>query len=406
MDPLGYRWAASGAMALTGRAEGPPLGAPSGLVELMDRATALLRHHTGGQLNLDGLALLGERAALEGWQRRSPDSCGGGTRLLPAADGWVAVARSRPDDVAAFPAWLELDDTPLQTWSDLGRAVSTRTMHDLDIRAALLGLPIAAMASVRPPRHLTFGLPIGRQVVDSPKKITPTIADLVVVDLSSLWAGPLCGALLSQAGADVIKVESASRPDGARRGNSTFFDLLNGAKRSVIIDLNRPDGTNQLRQLLQHADIVIESARPRGLEQMGIVALELLSADSGPKVWVSITSHGRGPEARERVGFGDVAAVGGGLVAFDQLGPVFVADAVTDPLAGLVAAAATLEALALPEPCLLDVAMAYLAAHTTGPLLEVGGLRAEPPRARAATRAAPPLGADTAAVLKTLTLTL
>ena len=67
--------------------------------------------------------------------------------------------------------------------------------------------------------------------------------------------------------------------------------------------------------------MVIESARPRALEQMGIVAAEELRRPAGPQVWVSITSHGRGPGQAERVAFGDVAAVAGGLVARDDQGP-------------------------------------------------------------------------------------
>ena len=59
----------------------------------------------------------------------------------------------------------------------------------------------------------------------------PDPAGLIVVDLSALWAGPLCGDLLARAGATVVKVESTQRPDGARRGPAEFFDLLNGRKQ-------------------------------------------------------------------------------------------------------------------------------------------------------------------------------
>ena len=66
---------------------------------------------------------------------------------------------------------------------------------------------------------------------------------LVVIDLSALWAGPLCGDLLARSGATVVKVESTQRPDGARRGARAFFDLLNGRKRSVGLDLQSRQGT-------------------------------------------------------------------------------------------------------------------------------------------------------------------
>ena len=194
-------------------------------------------------------------------------------------------------------------------------------------------------------------------------------------------------------------MESTGRPDGARRGPARFFDLLNGAKRSVALDLASSAGRRDLVRLLSAADVVIESARPRALEQMGIDASAVLGRPGGPLVWASITSHGRAPGDRQRVGFGDVAAAAGRLVAPDGEGPCFLADAVADPVSGLVAAAAVLEALAAGGRWLVDAAMAPMAAAVAGPLLDVAGLAAQPPRAREAVGSAPGLGADTAAVL-------
>jgi crotonobetainyl-CoA:carnitine CoA-transferase CaiB-like acyl-CoA transferase len=97
-----------------------------------------------------------------------------------------------------------------------------------------------------------------------------------------------------------------------------------------------------------------------------------------------------------------VASVAGGLVADDDQGPCFLADAVADPLGGLVAAAAVLEALAAGGRWLLSVALAPLAAAVAGPALSVQGASARPPRARPAVRPAPPLGSDTATVLRGL----
>src|SRR5438445_440620 len=58
-----------------------------------------------------------------------------------------------------------------------------------------------------------------------------------VVDLSAMWAGPLCASVLGMAGADVIKVEDPRRPDGARFGPPEFFDLLHAGHRSVVLAL-------------------------------------------------------------------------------------------------------------------------------------------------------------------------
>jgi crotonobetainyl-CoA:carnitine CoA-transferase CaiB-like acyl-CoA transferase len=228
-------------------------------------------------------------------------------------------------------------------------------------------------------------------------------AGLLVADLSALWAGPLCGDLLIGAGAKVVKVESTGRPDGARRGPAAFFDLLNGRKRSVALDFRSEQGAGTLREIVQRADVVIEASRPRALAQLGIDAADMLR-EGGPQVWVSITGYGRTSDAAvDRVAFGDDAAAAGGLVVWHENAPMFCADAVADPLTGLTAAGACLEALANGGRWLLDVSMAGVCAGLAGPTLPApADLPVEPPRARSVTRAAPELGADTAEVLSEL----
>jgi hypothetical protein len=390
-------------MDLTGRLDGPGLGGPPALVDLVELAADMVVRRSEGRVALDGMALLGERAALGNLTRQGTTSCGGSTRLMRTGDGWLAVSLARPDDIAALGAWLCADVPLADPWPAVERIVAESDAATLDERAALLGLPIAALSSVEPPPTGAFDLPITAVCLHETAAPRPT-AGVLVVDLSSLWAGPLCGQLLAQAGAHVVKVESLARPDGARRGPAAFFDLVNGVKQSVALDLTTTGGRAELRRLIGAADVVIESARPRGLEQMGIVAADVLRQEGGPRVWVSITSHGRGTGEAERVGFGDVAAVAGGLVAEDAAGPCFLADAVTDPLSGLVAAAAVLEAFAAGGHWLLSAAMAPLAAAVAGPALGVGGMVADPPRARPIVRPAPPLGADTATVLGGLAL--
>jgi hypothetical protein len=404
VDPHGAAWAASGAGALTGRPDGPPLGGPAALIGLVQRATSTLNRHAEGTVLADGLALLGERAALFDLTRHGAVSCGGSTHLVPARDGWLAISLARPEDVATLPAWLG-DDLPddEDPWPAVYEAVAPRSAADLEARAALLGLPFAAVGSVGPAGDGGFDLPVGatclRQDDRRPRGELPGAR---VLDLSSLWAGPLCGQLLAQAGADVIKLESKARPDGARLGPSRFFDLLNATKRSVVLDLTSTAGRRDLRRLIAAADVVIESARPRGLAQMGIVAADMLSEPAGPRVWASITSHGRAPGQAQRVGFGDVAAAAGGLMAGDDRGPCFLADAVADPLGGLVTAAAVAEALAAGGHWLLSAALAPMAATAAGPLLDVSGLDVAPPRARPVSRPAPAWGSDTRAVLAEL----
>jgi hypothetical protein len=362
----------------------------------------------GGEVAVDPLALLGERAAIGGLARHGDVSCGGATRLFRARDGWMALTLARPDDVDLVPAWLQSGAPEDDVWATIVQEAAATPSAELLDRARLLGLPAAVLPPA--PRAVPAApapllpLPLeARPIGGPPAAPAPRLADLLVVDLGSLWAGPLCGALLAEAGARVVKVESTRRPDGARLGPDAFFDLLNGAKRSVALDLGTPDGAAVLRDLLARADVVIEASRPRALAHMGIEA-EVLVAAGGPRVWVSVTGHGRAAPHSGWVGFGDDAAVAGGLVGWYGERPCFCADAVADPTTGAVAAAAVLDALATGGRWVLDVAMAGVAAHLAGPTLAAGDPppTAAPPRARAAPGRAPRLGEHTATVLAEL----
>ena len=389
-------WARSGAMSLTGRVDGPPLGPPAGLVarlgalghELASAASAV-----GGQLEVEPLELLGERAAIAGLHRRGAVSVGGATRLVEAADRWMAVSLARPDDVELVPAWLERERTSGDPWPAIVDVARERTAGELVARARLLGLPAAVLgeAAGRRPPVVRTSLGAGRAAT--------SLEGVVVVELGSLWAAPLCGSLLQLAGATVVKVESTRRPDGARRGPPAFFDLLNAGKHSVALDLSVPAGAATLARVVAGADVVIEASRPRALEQLGVRAAEVV-ASGGPRVWLSITGHGREGPAAGWVAFGDDAAVAGGLVAHDDRGPVFCADAAADPISGVTAAAEALQALATGGRWLLDLSLAAVAAAVAGRTLPVpGGLEAAPPRARASRGPGPRLGEHDAAVL-------
>jgi hypothetical protein len=330
-------------MALTGRADGPPLVAPSGVVTGMTRLAAGWAERSG--VAVDGLALLGERAAHAGLHRAGDVSCGGQTRLLRAADAWLAVTLARDDDLELLPAWLGEGGTE----PALAAAVRREPAGSLVERAALLGLPVSRVGEAG-------GFP---PMVATPMKGkgAPAARPLRVVDLSSLWAGPLCGQLLTAAGLRVVKVESTGRPDGARFGPSGFFDLLHAGQQSVALDFATGSGRAVLQRLVETADVVIEASRPRALEQLGVGP-----SPDGPRVWVSITGYGREGDAANRVAFGDDAAAAGGLVVCDANGPCFCADAVADPATGLYAAVAALAALDEGGRWLLDIRLAGVAA--------------------------------------------
>jgi hypothetical protein len=343
-------WARCGGMALTGAPGEFPDWAPAGLLLAARDAAARVERGGGPALHAELSGLLFGRAALRGLRRAGQASAGGTCRLLRASDGWVAVNLARPDDLAAVEAIV--GDAPAgadwkSAWTALAAAAAAGPAHVLADRAQLLGVPAAALGSAtRAPVLVRPGGP------------RPGRGDVLVVDLSALWAGPLCAHLLSRAGARVIKVEDPRRPDGARGGPAAFFDHLHAGHESRSLDFRSAGDVEALRRLIATADVVIESSRPRALRALGISAEA--AADAGT-VWVSITGHGR--EDGNRAAFGDDAAVAGGLVGTDEHGdPVFCGDALADPLTGLHAAGAALAQLRSGRGGLLDVAMSGVAA--------------------------------------------
>jgi crotonobetainyl-CoA:carnitine CoA-transferase CaiB-like acyl-CoA transferase len=172
----------------------------------------------------------------------------------------------------------------------------------------------------------------------------------VVVDLTSLWAGPLCARLLRQAGAQVIKVESVGRPDGARAGHPDFFERMNAGSEQVSLDFSSATGRARLHELVTSADVVLEASRPRALKHLGLEAAEVIE---GGTTWLSITARGRDSNW---VGFGDDVAAGAGLLAATEE-PLPAGDALADPLAGVHAAVAVAAALRSDHAWLLDLSM-------------------------------------------------
>lgn len=275
-------------------------------------------------------------------------SAGGASRLLQAQDRWCALTLSRADDLAAVPALLEAD-TVADPWPAIGDWVGDQEADAAVARARLLGMPAAVLgeAGPAPPAVTRIG------ACGPPRPWH----DLVVVELASMWAGPLLGGLLTRAGATVVKVESPVRPDGTRGGSPEFFDWMNAGKLCVSMDF---DNTEELRALLAVADVVIEGSRPAALARRGL-GPDTVPARDG-RVWVRITGHGTAGECADWVAFGDDAAVAGGLVGGSADAPVFLGDAIADPLTGLEAAHAVAASLAHGGGELVEVSMAAVSA--------------------------------------------
>jgi hypothetical protein len=311
-------------------------------------------------LDLDPEGLIWERAELLGLPPPPSGqiSRSGVTRLLPTLDGWMALTLSRPWDREVLAAWLghPWDGNPWLAAAEGAASMTTTAAVD---GAQLLGVAAASCGGDWTDEQATSrdqSPPTQPWLIEGPRHPKHTAGrPPLVVDLSALWAGPLTGRLLAEWGADVIKVEDPNRPDGFREGAPALYQRLNAGKQ------HRPLSLPEALPLLEQADVVITSARPRVWEQLGLREL--------PGTWVQITGYGRSGPWRQRVAFGDDAAVAGGLIKAPTATepPAFIADAIADPLTGMVAAWGALTSLADGAGgVVVDVAMREVAGWIKG----------------------------------------
>lgn len=329
----------------------------SPIAPVLERLSAEIAALTAALGNRVDVAALGvtDRAGQIPLRPPGRVSPNGACRLVRAADGWIAVNLAREEDRDLAPAWLrgEIGEEP---WGQIERLARRRERSDLIADAVLLGLPAAAVGEVACERARAEVRPIGVA------RARPRARAIKVVDLSALWAGPLCGAILASMGAAVTNIESVRRPDPTRTATPEFFRRLNGAKSDLSLDLGAPEGLARLWRETASADVLITSARPRGLETLGLTPEALFAVNPG-LVWVAVTGYGWRGAAGDRVAFGDDAAAAGGLVRWTADGdPRFLGDALADPVTGLAAAIGALEALATGRGAMVEAALAPCAA--------------------------------------------
>ena len=215
------------------------------------------------------------------------------------------------------------------------------------------------------------------------------LSGLRVLDLSRVLAGPWAGQMLADLGADVVKVERPGAGDDTRAwgppylrdadgrdtSEAAYFLSANRNKRSITIDFTQPEGQQQVRELVQLADVLIENFKVGGLAVYGL-DYQNLQALNPRLIYCSVTGFGQqGPYAK-RAGYDFMIQAMGGLMSItgkadgeDGAGPVKVGVALTDILTGLYASNAILAALAERERsgqgqyidlALLDVQIACL----------------------------------------------
>lgn len=172
---------------------------------------------------------------------------------------------------------------------------------------------------------------------------------LKVLDISRVLAGPLCGMILGDLGADVIKVEKPGSGDETRgygppfddRGESAYFLSVNRNKKSIALDFRRDDDLQILKSLISEADVVLENFLPGQLEAFGIDGNELLRVY--PRlIWCTISGFGGGSD---RPGYDFVTQAESGWMSITGEpggAPMKVGVALADVIAGKDAAAAIL----------------------------------------------------------------
>lgn len=184
---------------------------------------------------------------------------------------------------------------------------------------------------------------------------TGPLAGIKVIELAHVMAGPTCGLMLADLGADVIKVEKIPGGDDTRSflppavgDESAAFLMMNRNKRGIAVDLKSEDGKCVLRRLLEGADVLTESYRRGAMERIGF-GYEALKRDYPRLVYCSLSGFGRTGPYAERAGFDLVAQGMSGLMSITGEGPgrppVKVGAPASDITAGILAAMGVVAAL-------------------------------------------------------------
>jgi crotonobetainyl-CoA:carnitine CoA-transferase CaiB-like acyl-CoA transferase len=175
-----------------------------------------------------------------------------------------------------------------------------------------------------------------------------------VLELGSLLAGPFCGQLMSDLGAEVIKVEPPGQGDVMRimgrariEGRGLWWPHIARGKKCITLDLRVPEGQQLARELIRRCDVVVENFRPGTLERWNL-SYDELSADHPGLILTRVTGYGQTGPYRDRAGFGGVGEAMGGLryvTGFPDRPPPRVGISIGDMLAGIFGLVGTLAAL-------------------------------------------------------------
>lgn len=180
------------------------------------------------------------------------------------------------------------------------------------------------------------------------------LSDVVVIDLSRVFAGPYCTMVLGDLGATVIKVEQPGKGDDTRQfgppyiaGESAYYLGLNRNKHSITLDFSNPEDKQGLLELIKGAAVLVENFRPGALERQGLGYEDLRTLNPG-LIYCSISGYGHSGPYVSRPGYDFVAQAESGIMAVTgeaEGEPQRVGSPISDQAAGMYACIAVLAAL-------------------------------------------------------------
>ncbi|MCU0491792.1 MAG: CoA transferase [Chloroflexaceae bacterium] len=178
--------------------------------------------------------------------------------------------------------------------------------------------------------------------------------DIRVLELGAFLAGPFCGQLLADFGAEVIKVEPPGKGDPMREwgrhrhnGRTLWWPILARNKKSLTLDLRTPEGQEIIRQLVPQCDMLLENFRPGTLEEWGLSYESLRELNPG-LIMIRVSGFGQSGPYRDKAGFGSIGEAMGGIrsiTGFPDRPPTRIGISIGDSLAATFATVGALTAL-------------------------------------------------------------
>ncbi|GAG68604.1 unnamed protein product, partial [marine sediment metagenome] len=179
------------------------------------------------------------------------------------------------------------------------------------------------------------------------------LEDIVVLDLTRVLAGPYCAMILANLGAKLIKVERPKTGDDSRsfgpykNGQSAYFVSLNRGKKSIAIDLKKPEGKQIIKELAKVSDVVLENFRPGTTRKLGL-SYDVLSKINPRIIYAAVSGFGHSGPYSERPAYDMLAQGMGGIMSITgQPGgePTRVGSSIGDIIAGMFGAIGIISAI-------------------------------------------------------------